>query len=129
MYTKMAIVGLLLCMTAFSAGAEERVFEMKTYTATAGKLEALHARFRDHTVKLFQKHGMTVIGFWTPEGKPDTLVYVLAYPSKEARDKSWSDFRKDPDWEKARAASEVNGKLVDNVVEQYLKPTDYSPLK
>lgn len=112
--------------------AAERFFEMRTYTAAPGKLEALHARFRDHTNKLFVKHGMTLIGYWTPtdgEKASNTLVYILAYPSKEAREASWKAFMDDPNWKKAKEASEVNGKLVDKVESVYLKPTDYSPIK
>ena len=83
---------------------DSRVFEMRTYYAAPGKLEDLQARFRDHTVKLFEKHGMTNIGYWVPvdekTGQPsgNTLVYILAYPSFEARTKSWDGFRNDPAW-------------------------------
>src|SRR5216683_2584770 len=79
----------------------ERFFEMRTYTAAPGKLEALHARFRDHTNKLFVRHGMQLIGYWTPtegEKASTTLVYILAYPSKEAREKAWKGFQYDADW-------------------------------
>src|SRR5438105_15153947 len=90
-------------------------FEMRKYTAAEGKLEALHARFRDHTNALFLKHGMTVIGYWTPtegERAKNTLVYILAYPDREAREKMWKEFQADPDWVKARTESEKDGKLV-----------------
>jgi hypothetical protein len=110
----------------------ERCFEMRTYTAAPGKLEALHARFRDHTNVLFVKHGMTLVGYWTPtdgDAAKDTLVYILAYPSRTARETAWADFQKDPDWQKAKADSEVNGPLVTKVVSVFLKPTDYSPIK
>jgi NIPSNAP len=109
-----------------------RVFELRTYHAAPGKMEALHARFRDHTCKLFRKHGMTIVGFWSPT-KPEeaqkTLVYLLAFPSKEAADKSWKAFRDDPEWKAVRAESEKNGRLVDKVDSVYLNPTDYSPMK
>jgi hypothetical protein len=123
----------------FSAGAAEekeaqksRFFEIRTYTADEGKLDDLNRRFRDHTIRLFEKHGMTNIGYWTPVDGPEaknTLVYILAYPSREAHAKSWEGFRNDPDWQAARQASEVNGRLVTKVVSQFLAPTDYSPLK
>src|SRR5438093_8648540 len=80
---------------------ETRVFEMRTYYAHPGKMTALHARFRDHTNKLFVKHGMTLIGYWSPidaKQAEEKMVYILAYPSKEAADKSWAAFRSDPDW-------------------------------
>ena len=93
---------------------DNRVFELRTYTAAPGKMDALNARFRNHTNKLFEKHGMTIIGFWMPmkqkEGE-EKLIYILAYPSKEAADKSWKAFRDDPEWQKARAESEKDGKL------------------
>lgn len=114
---------------------DTRVFELRTYYAAPGKMAALNARFRNHTNKLFEKHGMTIIGFWTPlvgatEDKgPEKLIYMLAFPSKEAAAKSWKAFQDDPDWKKAKAESEKDGKLVDRVESTYLTPTDYSPLK
>lgn len=115
-----------------AAAAPERCFEMRTYTANPGKLEALHKRFRDHTNALFVKHGITLIGYWTPtdgDAATNTLVYILAYPSRAAREESWKAFQADPDWKAAKAASEVDGALVGNVVSVFLKPTDYSPIK
>jgi len=111
---------------------DTRVFEMRTYYAAPGKMDALHARFRDHTCKLFIKHGMTLIGFWSPIDPKEAqqkMVYVLAFPSKEAAEKSWKAFQNDPDWKAAKAASEKDGKLVDNVESVFLNPTDYSPVK
>jgi len=116
-----------------SVAKDSRFFEMRTYYAAPGKLEALHARFRDHTNKLFVKHGMTLVGYWVPtdkdKGADTTLVYILAYPNREAREKSWAAFVNDPEWKTARAASEVNGKLVDKVDAVFLNSTDYSPIK
>lgn len=111
-----------------SAGGE-RFFEMRTYYAAEGKIDALNSRFRDHTNKLFQKHGMELVGYWQPVDKQDVLVYILAYPSREAREKSWKDFAADPDWQAAHKASETNGKLVAKVDSVYMTPTDYSPIK
>jgi hypothetical protein len=111
---------------------ETRFFEMRTYHAAPGKMDALHARFRDHTCKLFAKHGMTLIGFWSPadpEEAQKTLVYILAFPSREARDKSWDEFRDDPEWKPVRDESEKDGKLVDKVDSVFINPTDYSPIK
>jgi hypothetical protein len=111
---------------------DNRVFEMRTYYAAPGKMEALHARFRDHTNKLFIKHGMTPIAYWSPINKKDAeekMIYVLAFPSKEAADKSWKDFQNDPEWKTAKAASEKDGKLVARVESVYMKPTDYSAIK
>ncbi|HEX8529714.1 MAG TPA: NIPSNAP family protein, partial [Cytophagales bacterium] len=116
-----------------ATGKSPRVFQLRTYTATAGKLPNVHARFRDHTVKLFRKHGMTNVGYWEviPKdgGEPNTLIYVLAHPSKEAGEASFSAFRADPNWTKAKAASEANGPIVDKVEAVYMAATDYSPVK
>ncbi|MDB5290775.1 MAG: hypothetical protein JWL69_2016 [Phycisphaerales bacterium] len=114
------------------AAGSDRVFELRKYYANPGKLDALNTRFRDHTNKLFEKHGMTIIAFWTPiEGKDakDVLIYILAYPSREAATKSWKEFQDDPDWKAAKAESEKDGALVNHVEQTYMKPTDYSPMK
>ena len=111
---------------------EPRVFEMRTYYAHKGKMDALHARFRDHTNKLFVKHGMELIGYWSPidaKQAEEKMIYILAYPTKEAREKSWKAFQNDPDWKAAKAASEKDGPLVDRVEQVFLKATDYSPIK
>lgn len=115
-----------------TVSGETRVFEMRTYYAHPGKMKALHARFRDHTCKLFQKHGMTLIGFWSPTNPKEAeekMVYILAFPSKEAADKAWTAFRADPDWKTAREASEKDGPLVMKVESVFLNPTDYSAIK
>jgi hypothetical protein len=112
--------------------AKTRFFEMRTYIANPGKLEALHARFRDHTNKLFVKHGMELVGYWTPTTGDDAgskLVYILAYPDEAARKASWDAFVKDPDWVKAKAESEKDGVLVGKVISVFMTPTDYSPIK
>lgn len=116
-----------------SIAKDSRCFEMRTYYAAPGKLEALNARFRDHTCALFKKHGMELVGFWIPtekeKGADTTLVYILAHKNREAAKASWDAFRKDPAWEKARSESELNGKLVDKVESVYLAATDYSAVK
>jgi hypothetical protein len=121
---------LLFSLLAVSAGraADTRCYEMRVYYAAPGKLDDLHARFRDHTCKLFEKHGMVNIGYWVPLDNPDNkLIYVLAYPSKEARERSWKDFMADPDWQAAYKASEANGKLVARNEQFFMTATDYSP--
>jgi hypothetical protein len=126
-------VGGLVTTGARAADApKERVFEMRTYHTFDGKLDALHARFREHTNKLFVKHGMELVGYWTPtdgDAAKNTLVYILAYPSREAREKSWKAFSADPEWKAVREASEKDGKIVAKVDSVFLKPTDYSPIK
>ena len=114
------------------AQADKRIFEVSTYVAKEGKLDALNARFRNHTVRLFERHGMKNIGYWVPQDAPlnkNTLIYILAHSSREAAAKSWDAFRKDPDWHKARAESEAQGPIVDSVDSVFVEATDYSPMK
>jgi hypothetical protein len=114
------------------AVAADRVFEIRTYTTEPGKLGALHARFRDHTTKLFEKHGMTNIGYWTPADEPrskDTLIYIIAHASHAAAQKNWEGFINDPEWIKARDESETAGKIVNKVESAYANPTDFSPIR
>lgn len=117
------------------AGAADRVFELRTYTTPPGKLDALHARFRDHTLGLFSKHGMTHIGYWTPtdadKGADTKLIYLLAHASPEAGQASFTAFRADPAWIAAKTASEKDGALtVPNGVQSlYLRATDFSPIR
>lgn len=125
-------LGIAGIAAAASPKRDDRFFEMRTYIANPGKMSALHARFRDHTCKLFEKHGMTNIGYWIPTDGPaskNTLVYILAFPSREAAKKAWDDFRTDPDWIKVRDASEANGKIVEKVDSVFMEPTDFSKLK
>lgn len=125
------LLATAMLATTFSALAQNpdtRVFEMRTYHAAPDKLENLNARFRNHTVDLFEKHGITSIGYWVPvENVDNVLIYVLAYPSREARETSWKEFQADEEWKKARAESEANGKLVTKVDQLFLSATDFSP--
>ena len=112
-----------------ASAADTRLFELRTYYANPDKLDALHARFRDHTVKLFEKHGMTNLGYWTPdENKDNKLVYVLAYKNRAERDRAWKAFLGDATWKKAYAESTKDGKLVKKVDRVFMKATDYSPV-
>ena len=116
-----------------SVAKDSRAFEMRTYYAAPGKLEALNARFRDHTCRLFKKHGMEIVGFWIPmdkdKGAENKLIYILAHKSREAAKKSFADFGNDPEWKKAQSESEANGKLVEKVESVFMSATDYSPMK
>jgi hypothetical protein len=104
------------------------VYEMRTYFAAPGKLDDLNARFRNNTTRIFSKHGMTNVGYWVPTENPENkLVYVLSYPSREARDASWKAFGSDPEWQAVAKASEANGKLVAKVESVFMQETDYSP--
>ena len=141
MTLKLRLVPWLLIAVALgwvqsAAAADEpspgRLFEMRTYVANDDKMADLHKRFREHTNKLFVKHGMELVGYWTPVDGPDaanTLVYILAYPNREAREKSWKGFMADPDWQAAYKASHAAGPLVKKVESKFLNPTDYSPIK
>jgi hypothetical protein len=109
------------------------VFELRTYHATPGKLDELLARFRDHTLALFERHGFGVIGFWTEldaEGATDdTLVYLLAFPDLAGAHQSWAAFRADPDWIAVKAHSEEDGPLTSSIESVFLNPTDFSALR
>lgn len=128
---RLTLLLLVLCLLPMATRAGEkdgRLFEMRIYYAAPDKLDDLHARFRNHTVKLFEKHGMTNLGYWTPLENPENkLIYVLAYPDKASRDKSWKAFGADPDWKKAFAESEKKGKLVAKAESIFMTATDYSP--
>lgn len=127
------VAGRLTPEPVAEAAQGGRVFEMRTYTANEGKLPALEARFRDHTIKFFNKYNMTSIGYWTPLEGPaaqTTIVYILAHPSREAAKASWASFGADPEWRKARADSEAGGPILSKPPESvFLKATDYSPIK
>jgi hypothetical protein len=110
-----------------------RLLELRTYYANPGKLEDIHKRFRDHTMRIFAKHGMTVVGFWGPvykkDGSEDRLVYMLSFKDRAERDAKWKEFGSDPEWQKVSKESEVNGKLLEKVDSVFLYDTDYAPVK
>jgi len=124
--------GSLLQSGIAHAQASKHVFELRTYTAPDGKLGDLHTRFRDHTIRIFNKHGMKSVIYLSPQDAPDsanTLIYLLEHPSREAAKKAWADFQADPEWVKVAADSQVNGRIVSKVVSVFADPTDYSPMK
>ncbi len=142
--TALAVYSVMLLAGGFAAGSlttratvlhaqpASRVFEIRTYTAPEGKLGELHTRFRDHTTRIFQKHGMTNIGYWMPVDEPmskNTLIYILAHPSREAAKQNWAAFVADPEWKKVSAESQVNGRIVEKIDSVFATPTDYSPIK
>jgi hypothetical protein len=109
-----------------------KIYDLRLYKANPGKLNALQARFRDHTCRIFKRHGMELIGFWTPsegDDAKDTLIYIVAFPSLEARKKAWKAFWDDPEWKKVKADSEKDGVLVKEMKGTLLRATDYSPLR
>ena len=114
------------------AQSKSRVFELRTYTTNEGKLDALQARFRGHTMRLFEKHGMTNVGYWTSQEGPlarNTLIYIISHPSREAAKKNWAEFGSDPEWKRVARESEVGGKIVSKVDSIFMDATDYSPLR
>ncbi len=123
------VVGLLLGIQVYAEKAEGSVYELRTYTAAEGRLPDLHRRFSDHTLRLFEKHGMKNVIYWTPTEEEDTLVYLLSHKSEAAAKQSWKAFLADPDWQSAYKASTSNGRLVTKVEKQFLVATDYSPRK
>ena len=128
-------VGALAFAAGLSVGQEkkgQRLYELRTYTTLPGRLPALEKRFADHTVKLFEKHGMKNEMYWRPTDeklKDTTLIYLLSHDSQEAADKSWKEFQADPDWQKARAASEADGKIVAKVERVFMTPAPWFPTK
>ncbi|MES2920298.1 MAG: NIPSNAP family protein [Verrucomicrobiota bacterium] len=129
---RIQFLGLMLLASLSSLGvAAEKAplcFELRTYYAAEGKLDALNTRFKDHTTALFTRHGMMNVGYWMPLENPERkLIYLLSYPDLAARETSWKAFQADPEWVGAKAASEVSGKLVDRVDSRFLTLTDFSP--
>lgn len=110
--------------------ASNGVYELRVYHAAPGKLGELLTRFREHTVKLFDQHGMKSVAYWTPLNEPEqsnTLIYILRHPSREAAAANWQSFQGDPEWKSVKEKSEANGKLVDKVDSTYMTLTDFSP--
>jgi hypothetical protein len=106
------------------------VYELRIYHAAQGKLADLEARFRDHTIKIFDRHGIKSVAYWTPLDEPDksnTLIYILQHPSREAAAANWKSFQDDPEWKSVHEKSEANGKLVDKIDSTFLALTDFSP--
>jgi hypothetical protein len=110
----------------------DRVFELRVYHANPGRLPALETLFREHTLPLFKKHGITGIGYWQPQDAPDagnTLIYLIAHPTREDAKKNWDAFFADPEWAPALKAASADGKLTDKIDSTFMDPTDFSPLK
>jgi hypothetical protein len=122
------LLALALAPNSPAADKEQPVYELRIYYAAPGKLDALNARFRDHTMKLFSRHGITNVAYWVPlDNKDNKLIYLLSFPNQQARQKAWKEFLADPDWQKTFKESEKEGKLVERIESRLLTPTDYSP--
>jgi hypothetical protein len=114
------------------AQSSDRVFELRTYTTLPGRLDALHRRFADHTMRIFERHGMTNIGYFSPQDEPlsaNTLIYLLAHDSREAADASWAAFIADPEWTKVAEESQVDGRIIEKLERVFLDPTSFSPMQ
>jgi len=130
-----AILALACLQWERTSGEEKkvttpRIYELRTYTTLEGRLPALHARFKNHTMRLFEKHGMRNEMYWVPTDeklKDNTLIYIVSHASAEAAKKSWEGFIADPEWAKVRDESEKDGKIVAKVERVYMNLVDYSP--
>lgn len=111
------------------AAATGPVFEVRAYIASAGKFEDLQARFRDHTIRIFARHGMKSVAYWIPTDQRNTLVYIIQHESRDAAARNWKAFMSDPEWVKVAAASNANGNLVARVDSYFATAADYSPIK
>jgi hypothetical protein len=125
------VLGAALCRVRAADAPPTRVFEIRTYHCLPGRLEALHRRFREHTMKVFEKHGMTNVAYWTFEDSPakeNTLIYVISHASREQAKKNWAEFNADPQWQTIAEDSQKDGKIVETVESVFVDATDYSPL-
>jgi hypothetical protein len=126
------VLGLAMFSGTAQAAGSTRVFELRTYHCYPGKLDDLKKRFREHTMTIFARHGMTNVAYWDFQDEPDksnTLIYLISHESREQAKKNWAEFSADPEWKKVAADSEVNGKLVQKVDSVFLDATDFSPMQ
>jgi hypothetical protein len=132
-----ALLGLTVTMLApgqnqVFAQSSGKVFELRIYTATPGNLGNLQARFRDHTLRIFENHGMTNVGYWStsdPERSQNTLIYMLSHESRDAADASWRAFGQDPEWQAVAESSNANGQILAGIERTWMTATDFSPMK
>ena len=127
-----SLVAPRLTHAQVSGSSGGRVFELRVYHTLPGRLPALQANFRDHNVAYLKKHGITSIGYWTPQDAPaseNTLIFIVAHESREAAERNWKEFRADPEWQKLAQASLAGGEIVEKIDSTFMAPTDYSALK
>lgn len=131
------LAAAVLVLSGYAVGrasqpAAAHIYELRTYTAAEGKLDAVNARFRDNTRRIFDRHNMKSVGYWLPSEGPmagTTLIYVLEHPNREEARKNWAAFNADPEWQKVKAESEKDGKIVMKAESVFMTPTDYSAIK
>src|SRR6266481_517953 len=117
---------------ASNAEPPQHVYELRLYHVKEGKMDALKARFGDHTDSIFKRHNMKSIGYWSPEDAPDSqnlFIYILEHPSRAEAEKNWAAFQEDPEWKKVKAESEAHGALVDHIDHYYMDSTSFSALQ
>jgi hypothetical protein len=127
-----ALMLAIVRLPASSPQSTHHVYELRLYHVKDGKIDALKARFGDHTDAIFKRHNMKSIGYWSPEDAPDSqnlFVYILEHPSREEAEKNWAAFQADPEWQKVKKESEANGPLVDHIDHYFMDPSSFSALK
>jgi NIPSNAP len=125
-------LGSVAQRSAIAHAQSGKVYELRTYTAPDGKLGDLHARFRNHTMRIFNNHGMKSVGYFSPQDAPlsqNTLIYILEHPSRDEAKKHWAEFSADPEWKKVSEESQKDGRIVSKVESVFMTATDYSPMK
>ena len=136
-YVLSFLLGVTVMLAFAKLGASNpesphHVYELRLYHAKEGKMDALKARFGDHTDAIFRRHNMKSIGYWSPEDAPDSqnlFIYILEHPSRQEAEKNWAAFQADPEWQKVKAESEANGPLVDHIDHYFMDPTSFSALR
>jgi NDP-sugar pyrophosphorylase family protein len=125
------LVAMLVALEAMAADGGAAIYELRTYTTHDGRLPALEARFRDHTMRLFEKHGMTSIGYWIPVDRPNTLIYMISHASRDAVEGNWKAFIADPEWREVARESQKDGPILVEVgiESKFMTATDYSPIR
>ena len=127
-----ALMLAIVRLPASSPQPPHHVYELRLYHVKEGKMDALKARFGDHTDVIFKRHNMKSIGYWSPEDAPDSqnlFIYILEHPSRQEAEKNWASFQADPEWQKVKKESEANGPLVDHIDRYFMDPTSFSALK
>jgi hypothetical protein len=125
-------LGALTDRLSIAHAQSAKVYELRTYTAPDGKLGDLHARFRNHTIRIFNNHSMKSVAYFSPQDAPlsqNTLIYLLEHPSRDDAKKNWAAFQADPEWQKVSAESQKDGRIVSKVESVFMTATDYSPMK
>ena len=125
--TKLSLIILLTVVAFLAPNSFAEIYELRTYTSHEGKLESVLNRFENHTMSLFEKHGIRNVGYWVSEDQDNTLIYIVAHESRDSAKQSWKSFVSDLEWKEARTASLVEGPIVDKIESLYMNKTPFSP--